>query len=399
MVYPQGPFFVRSDDRSDPAGGGAQSESGVGAPGVMAPLDSRNSETYAPPAWDDAPVISLNDAPTLGEGLKAARESSGRTLEQLADLTRVRQEYLRAIEQNAWTSLPSRPFTLGYVRAYARVLGLDEQAAGDRFKAEFPDESSKLQAPVGSELQDVKRRSPILVAVVGLVIAGVVAWNVTQRIVSAERAAPSDLSETPGTWKQGQPLAVIPVSAPLPAPPDQTVPAPYITPGLDPEAQAAGAAEAAAPVPPGPAIPVGAAFNPKGAVYGSAPNGSSVTLQARKPANIVVRNADGSVVYFARQLATGEAWRAPAGANMVIDVSEPLAFAVYLNGEYHGSLDAALTQVTRLNAMAAKSAADAARSAAAASAAQNAATPAAFSGPEPNAEPQAPPAAPSPAAG
>ncbi|MBX7249401.1 MAG: helix-turn-helix domain-containing protein [Caulobacteraceae bacterium] len=336
----------------------------------MVPLDAGSeSETYAVPARDDFTTASLNDAATLGEGLRAARDASMRTLDQLADATRVRAEYLKALEENAWSLLPSRPFTLGYVRAYARALGLDEEAAADRFKAEYPDNAEKLQAPVGSELADVKKRSPWLLAVVAVAVIGVVAWNVTQRILTADHQAPSSIAEAPGTWKEGEPLAVIPVSAPLPAPADQTVPAPYITPGLDPEAQAAAMAAQTAPVPPGPQINVGAAFNPKGAIYGAAPNQSGVTIQARKPANIVVRNGDGSVVYFARQLAAGEAWRAPLTGNMVVDVSDPIAFAVYLNGEYHGSLPASVTQVGQLNNQAAQSQAQAARAAAQAAAA------------------------------
>lgn len=368
MVYPQGP-------NSAPFGGGEERVAGDalstsnGGTSAMTPLDTGSeSETYAAPARDDIQTASLADAATLGEGLRAARNASMRPLEQLADITRVRAEYLKALEENAWSLLPSRPFTLGYVRAYARALGLDEEAAADRFKAEYPDNTEKLQAPVGSELEDVKRRSPWVLAVVGVMIAGVVAWNVTQRIMTAERPTASGLEDTPSTWKEGEPLAVIQVSAPLPAPADQTVPAPYITPGLDPEAQAAALATQATPLPPGPQINVGAAFNPKGVVYGAAPNASGVTIQARKPANIVVRSNDGSVVYFARQLAAGEAWRAPSGANMVIDVSEPLAFAVYLNGEYHGSLTGALTQVGQLNSQAAQSQASAARAAAAAAA-------------------------------
>lgn len=368
MVYPQDLDFAGDGTGSEPAAGGLESMS-RGAPGVNTPLDHESeSETYAAPARDDFQTVSLSDAATLGEGLRAAREGSLRSLEQLADLTRVRAEYLKALEENAWGLLPSRPFTLGYVRAYARALGIDEEAAADRFKAEAPDLTDKLHAPVGSDLEDVKRRSPWMLGVVGVAVVAVVAWNVTQRIMTAERPTASTLESTPSTWKEGQPLSVIQVSAPLPAPADQTTPAPYITPGLDPEAQAAALAAQPTALPPGPTINVGAAFNPKGAVYGAAPNASGVTIQARKPANIVVRNADGSVVYFARQLAAGEAWRAPQGANMVVDVSEPMAFAVYLNGEYHGSLDGALVQVSRLNTMAAQSQASAARAAAQAAA-------------------------------
>jgi hypothetical protein len=61
--------------------------------------------------------------------------------------------------------------------------------------------------------------------------------------------------------------------------------------------------------------------------------------------------ADGRVL-FARQLAAGEAWRAPAGLSATIDVSDPAAFDVYLNGELGGGLAAVLTPLSQLNARA-----------------------------------------------
>jgi dihydroorotate dehydrogenase len=62
--------------------------------------------------------------------------------------------------------------------------------------------------------------------------------------------------------------------------------------------------------------------------------------------------ADGRVL-FARQLAAGEAWRAPAGVAATIDVSDPTAFDVYLNGEHGGGLTGVLTPLSQLNTRAA----------------------------------------------
>lgn len=75
-------------------------------------------------------------------------------------------------------------------------------------------------------------------------------------------------------------------------------------------------------------------------------------IQAREAAAFVVRMSDGRVL-FARQLAAGEAWRAPLGVSALIDVSEPTAFDVYLNGEHGGTLSAAVTQLAQLNTRAA----------------------------------------------
>jgi transcriptional regulator with XRE-family HTH domain len=317
-------------------------------------LDTGNvpEELRAHPDWKDV-VPSITDAPTLGEGLRLAREQSGRSLAQLAAVTRVPPRYLTALEQNDFSILPNRVFSIGYVRAYAGALGLDEQLAVERFKRESPDPSVPLQPPVGVAFQDVKRYSPRLIAGVAVVAIAVVGWNVFQRVSLMRAPQPSDIAEVPESWTlgsvPGQP-GWLRLSAPRPAPPDQTVPALYITPGLEAElggvdpASPEGLAAAAA----GPAVPVQKAFNPRGAIYGASAGGSAVILQARKAAALVVSMADGRVL-FARQLAAGEAWRAPAGVTATINASDFEAFDVYLNGEHGGLLQAERTPLSQLN--------------------------------------------------
>ena len=57
-----------------------------------------------------------------------------------------------------------------------------------------------------------------------------------------------------------------------------------------------------------------------------------MVLQARKPASLIVRGP-ASEVYFARQLAAGEAYRAPIGQKLTAEVTDPAAFSVYVNGQ------------------------------------------------------------------
>ena len=323
------------------------------------------------PDWKDV-VPPVTAAPTLGEALRIARDVSGKSLAELSAETRVHTRYLLALEQNDWSVLPTRVFSIGYVRAYSTALGLDEQLSVERFKRESPDPSVPLQAPVGVAFEDVRRYSPRIIGAVALIAVAVVGWNVFQRVNLMQRPAASDIVSIPESWTlgavPGQPggPGIVSLSAPQPAPPDQTVPALYVTPGLeaqltgvdpaDPEAVAAAAARNAGPVQ--------RAFNPRGAVYGAAATASQVVIQARKAASIVVRMADGRVL-FARQLAAGEAWRAPAGVVAVVDVSDPTAFDVYLNGEHGGALQAALTPLVQLNARAQQQAQVMARQAAA----------------------------------
>ena len=314
-----------------------------------------SEELKAHPDWKDV-VPSVMDAATLGDGLRIAREYSGRCLAELSSLTRVPPRYLTALEQNDFSTLPNRVFSIGYVRAYAGALGLDEQLAVERFKRESPDPSVPLQAPVGVAFEEVRRFSPRLIAAGLALIIAVVGWNVFQRVSLMRAPQPSDLTAIPESWTlgavPGQPAALS-LTAPRPAPPDQTIPALYITPGLEAEltgidpasAEALAAAASGAP-------PVQRAFNPRGAIYGASASASQVVIQARKAASLVVRMADGRVL-FARQLAAGDAWRAPAGVAAVVDVSSHFTdFDVYLNGEHGGTLTAEQTPLSQLNARA-----------------------------------------------
>ena len=93
------------------------------------------------PDADPVTVESLVFAPgqTFGEGLKAGREFLGLDLQSVADATKIRSHYLAALEAMDLAQLPSRPFILGYVRAYARVLGVDDEQAIARFRQDAPD--------------------------------------------------------------------------------------------------------------------------------------------------------------------------------------------------------------------------------------------------------------------
>ncbi len=318
--------------------------------GVMA-LDTGNvpDEFRAHPDWKD-PVPSITDAATLGDGLRKARELSGRSMAELAAVTRVHARYLLALEENNQSALPSRVFAIGYVRAYAHALGLDEQLAVERYKRETPDGSVPLQAPTGVAFEEVRRYSPRIIGGIALIAVALIGWNVFQRVSLIRAPQPSDIAEVPESWSLGDVPGQtgLRVGAPQPAPADQTVPALYITPGLEAQLTGIDPADAAALGAAAPTAPVQAAFNPRGPVYGAAATASQVVLQARKAGALVVRLGDGQVL-FARQMAAGEAWRAPIGVSATIDVSDPTAFDVYLNGEHGGGLAGVLTPLNQLN--------------------------------------------------
>lgn len=270
---------------------------------------------------------------TLGAYLKAVREHRGAGLAEMAEITRVRRDYLQAIEGSDRAALPSRPFAIGYVRAYAQALGVEGEAAVTRFKADWPESSEPLRNPTGLA-HDARGSRPLLYAGVAVLVAGVGLWNVAQRTLT--RDAPSTAMLSVSEAYPAPPGGPFKVSAPLEAPAESTVPAPYVTPGMDAAtAPAGGAAPVAAPPPPTAAAPAGSGASPvftaRGPVYGVPAGPAVVALQARRPVSLIVHGPD-KTVYFARQLAAGATYRAPLGRGLTADVSDPAALDVYMGG-------------------------------------------------------------------
>ena len=159
--------------------------------------------------------------------------------------------------------------------------------------------------------------------------------------------------------KLGAPAGPVSLGAPLPAPVESTTPDAYETPGLAAATAADGSSDsviaarkaaAANPVVAEPAVPVRPlppTFIPKGTVYGAQPGASAVTVQALKGGSLIVRGA-GGVVYFARQLAAGEAYRVPNLGGLTIDTTDAHAFQVFVDGQSKGLLPSPTVSPSKL---------------------------------------------------
>lgn len=317
--------------------------------GAVSPLltRGRNRGTVAPSDPEATPVRQ-----SAGAVLRAAREAQGLTLPQLAEATRVRRAYLQAIEDMRPDLLPSRPFAVGYAKAYARALGLDAEDLAERFKTELPGavETATLRAPVGVANEDHPARWPVLAGGVVALLAVVLLWNVAQRAVTFEKPEPAPAPEAPQAWlRTPAPTAPVPLAPPAPAPSEQTIPEPYITPGLEAFAlQQAGGLPAAPTVgvTQPPAV-ITAAQGARAQTFGGGDPAAAVMLRARRPASLVVRTPEGRVV-FARHLAAGDSWRNPPLAGLVVEVSEPTAWDVYVYGVFKGQLSGPAASLTQL---------------------------------------------------
>ena len=283
----------------------------------------------------------LNAGANIGQALRSLREAKGLSLTDIADKTCVRRAYLQALEEMNIDQLPSRPFAVGYVKAYAEALGASGDLAVRQFRKDSPSPDEALKAPVGVH----KERDPRLSWLAGacaVVATAVVIWNLAQHAVAHDGAPTPPVAATnappPAPLAARGPVAL---GAAQPAPADSDVPQPYVTPGM---AKAVGGPDAAAPAP----APAKVFMNPHAAVYGAPADRSVVTFRALKAASLVVKGADGSI-YFARQLQPGEAFRVPANVpGLTVDAPNFQAFDVTVAGQSHEPLQAATTPVSKL---------------------------------------------------
>jgi hypothetical protein len=65
----------------------------------------------------------------FGEKLRRQRELRGLSLEAISTVTKISPRMLHAIEDEHFDQLPGGVFNQGFVRAYARHVGLDEEEA------------------------------------------------------------------------------------------------------------------------------------------------------------------------------------------------------------------------------------------------------------------------------
>jgi cytoskeleton protein RodZ len=82
------------------------------------------------------PILQETGLPSFGDKLKLEREKRKITLEEISASTKIGTRMLQALEGDKFGQLPGGIFNKGFVRAYARVVGLDEeQAVADYLQA------------------------------------------------------------------------------------------------------------------------------------------------------------------------------------------------------------------------------------------------------------------------
>ena len=150
----------------------------------------------------------------FGDRLRREREMRGITLEEITESTKISRRHLEALEGEHFDQLPGGVFNKGFVRAYARFLGIDgDQAVADYSAAsnEQPEPEDKFPLEIHQEPnRDLNpRRSylPLAFAVAALVgvLVGYGFW-LKSRPHTNESAAGTTQQALPAAATTGPPV-------------------------------------------------------------------------------------------------------------------------------------------------------------------------------------------------
>jgi cytoskeleton protein RodZ len=158
---------------------------------------------------------------SVGTLLRMERERLGLSQAQITEMTRMRTPVVEAIENEAWGSLPPPVFVRGFLKSYAKVLGLSQEVVIDLYAKNLPVESpGQVSHPEPSWIRRRKAWLVLLLLVVLAALYGV--WlsspslEVSQGSREAEKRDQEKVLQTLPADKEGSP---VPSQSAVPSPP------------------------------------------------------------------------------------------------------------------------------------------------------------------------------------
>ena len=136
----------------------------------------------------------------FGEKMRREREMRGVSLEEISGSTKIGTRSLKALEEEDFEKLPGGIFNKGFVRAYARFLGLDEEQAVTDFEAAWREHEVEhgpvLEVQAESEEKEAEASSNRLLTIAVIVLLAVVAAGAVKYFLG-KRAASAAQASTP----------------------------------------------------------------------------------------------------------------------------------------------------------------------------------------------------------
>ncbi len=158
---------------------------------------------------------------TVGEQLKAAREAQKLTIYEVAELTRIRSDHIRAIDQGDYDVFSAPVYIRGFVRTYATALNMNPGPILNLLNQELeaaglaePDFSPPPQDRADSIMFHLSRISWGMVlrvfAVAAIVSGGCLGYVIWHKMQTRDplEGLSAGLYEAPPNWQDTLPLPI-----------------------------------------------------------------------------------------------------------------------------------------------------------------------------------------------
>lgn len=118
---------------------------------------------------------------SIGAELRQAREELGLSLEEVGEKTKIRKKYIVAMENDDFGVLPGGAYVRGFLRNYARLLMLDEEALIGQYEMQYQSrdeiEPAAATTEAGPKVKNATTNwRPLAALGVLLVVLGVIYW-------------------------------------------------------------------------------------------------------------------------------------------------------------------------------------------------------------------------------
>lgn len=167
--------------------------------------------------------------PTVAEQLRSAREARRLTIQEVAEVTKMRTDHVRALESGDYDFFVAPVYIRGFVRGYAQLLKLepteimrtlDEELARTEKFAEPPSLMGEERTPLDFLMLQLSRIHwrVVLPVTVLLLVLFIAFW--AQRAVSTRRARNPAAGVEPALYQPARPSPgnTLPLPAPTPSP-------------------------------------------------------------------------------------------------------------------------------------------------------------------------------------
>ena len=88
-------------------------------------------------------ISTKNSKLVLGKTLKTARKQKNLSVEDLHELTKIPLNSIKNLEDEQWKKLPARAYVKGFLKSYAKHVGLNYQDLLDMYSDSIPASASK----------------------------------------------------------------------------------------------------------------------------------------------------------------------------------------------------------------------------------------------------------------